>query len=382
MANSKANSLDMDMLRGNGAMPPAMLEFRNVSHVYTTPTSTPSVTDISFTIHKGEMVSLLGPSGSGKSTILRLAAGLEKPDGGEIQLAGKAIATPTSMTMPEERGIGLVFQDHALFPHMTIMENVMFALNGRHYRHISQAEKKCRAVIALEKLDLNGFFDRHPHELSGGEMQRVALARALAPNPKLILLDEPFAGLDIRLKERIRDDILHVLHDIGMTVLMVTHDSDEAMFMSHRIMVMRGGQVVQSGAPIDVFRKPNCAFVAEFFGEVNTIDGIVANGEVKTPFGGYAANGLADGTAASIIIRNDGLLVDGKATPQLPGYPAEVIETIMLGRYSIVHLAVPQEKGPVLHLHARVPPIQWFEQGTAVSLRLDDSQVFVFKKAD
>ena len=233
--------------------------------------------------------------------------------------------------------------------------------------------------MALEKLDLTGYFDRHPHALSGGQQQRVALARALVANPKLILLDEPFAGLDVRLKERIRDDMLHVLHSIGMTVLMVTHDSDEAMFMSSRIMVMNGGRIVQTGSPIDVFRRPNSAFVAEFFGEVNTIDSIVANGAVKTPFGDYAANGLADGTAASMIIRNDGLLVDVKKNG---GYAAEVIETIMLGRHSIVHLAMQQKIGQPLHLHARVPAIQWYEEGTQVSLRLDQDQVFIFKKTE
>ncbi|MCG8622209.1 MAG: ABC transporter ATP-binding protein [Proteobacteria bacterium] len=362
--------------------PKPMLEFRSVSHAYTgagLPVPTPSVADISFSVSKGEVVSLLGPSGSGKSTILRLAAGLEQPHTGEVWLAGVEIATPHHMTMPEERGIGLVFQDYALFPHMTIMDNVLFALGGRHYRHISNAEKICRAELALEKVDLMDASSRHPDELSGGQQQRVALARALVPNPKLILLDEPFAGLDIRLKERIRDDMLHVLHDIGMTVLMVTHDSDEAMFMSNRIMVMNGGRIVQTGSPIDVFRHPNSAFVAEFFGEVNTIESVVKGGAVKTPFGDYAANGLADGTAASMIIRNDGLLVDVKKNG---GYPAEVIETIMLGRYSIVHMTMQQKMGKPLHLHARVPPIQWFEEGTQVSLKVDQDQVFIFKKSD
>lgn len=348
-----------------------MIEFKQVSHQYGV---TPSVHDINLNVNSHQVVALLGPSGCGKSTILRLAAGLEKPLSGEIWLDGRKVADPTMSVRPEERGIGLVFQDYALFPHMTILDNVLFALNTKRSQHLSSQEKHDRAIDALEKSHLVDVNDAMPHQLSGGQQQRVALARALAPNPGLILLDEPFSGLDSRLKERIRDDMLHVLHEIGTAVILVTHDSDEAMFMADQLMVMENGTVVQSGAPVDVFCRPDSAFVAEFFGEVNKIHSIVNNGFVETPFGPFPVEDMADGTETTIIIRNDGLLLDARGETA----DAVVVETIMLGRYSIVHLEVDWYKTGPLHLHARMPGIQWFEEGTEVSIRLDESQVFVF----
>ena len=348
-----------------------MIEFKHVSHQYGV---TPSVHDINFSVKSHQLVALLGPSGRGKSTILRLAAGLEKPASGEIWLDGRKVADPKTSVRPEDRGIGLVFQDYALFPHMSILDNVLFALNSKRSQHLSSQEKNDRAIDALEKSHLMDQYDAMPHQLSGGQQQRVALARALAPNPGLILLDEPFSGLDSRLKERIRDDMLHVLHEIGTAVILVTHDSDEAMFMADQLMVMESGTVVQSGAPVDVFCRPESAFVAEFFGEVNKIHSVVHNGNVETPFGPFPVENIKDGTETTMIIRNDGLLVDVRGETA----DAVVVETIMLGRYSIVHLEVDWHKTGPLHLHARMPGIKWFEEGTEVSIKLDESQVFVF----
>ncbi|MCE2518064.1 MAG: ABC transporter ATP-binding protein [Alphaproteobacteria bacterium] len=351
-----------------------MLEFKGVSHRYG---NTPSVHQIDLAIDDGQVVSLLGPSGCGKSTILRLAAGLEQPLEGEIYLNGELIASPTHMVAPEKRGIGLVFQDYALFPHMTVKENILYGLNTQK---ISAAEKDKRVHEVLDHIDLLGFEDTMPHQMSGGQQQRVALARALAPKPNLILQDEPYAGLDSRLRERIRDDMLHILKELGTAVLMVTHDSEEAMFMSDNITVVREGMVEQSGRPIDLYCRPSNAFVAEFFGEVNRIDGKISNGKLMTPFGAFAVPGRADGRDASLIIRYEGLVIEGSGTPDADVPNAEVMETRLLGRYSLVHLSMAHHNGEELHLHARVPGLNMFSPGDAVCLGLDESQVFIFQR--
>lgn len=346
-----------------------MLEFKNVSHRYG---KTPSVHDIDLEIEEGQVVSLLGPSGCGKSTILRLAAGLEQPLNGEIYLNGNLIASADHMVPPEDRGIGLVFQDYALFPHMTVEENILYGLKSQK---LDQKQKASRVAEVLDHVDLTGFEKTMPHEMSGGQQQRVALARALAPEPKLILLDEPYAGLDSRLRERIRDDMLHILKETGTAVLLVTHDSEEAMFMSDVITVVRNGYVEQSGRPIDLYCRPSNAFVAEFFGEVNRIDGSIEKGKLATPFGKIPVPEGEDGRDASLIIRYEGLVIEGNGKPN-----AEVMETRLLGRYSLIHLSMPHEDGEELHLHARVPGLNMFSPGDEVSLALDDSQVFIFQR--
>ena len=343
-----------------------MLELRGVSHRYG---KTPSVADIDLTVNDGEVVSLLGPSGCGKSTILRLIAGLERPLSGEVRLNGDIIATPDAMLPPEERGIGLVFQDYALFPHMSVFENINYGL-----KHRFSGDNSARVREVLAHVDLEWAARSMPHELSGGQQQRVALARALAPKPSLILLDEPFAGLDSRLRERIRDDTLHILKALKTTVLLVTHDSEEAMFMSDRIMVMRSGSIAQVGRPIDLYCRPATAFVAEFFGEVNRIDGIISGGALPTPFGFFPMQGAADGVRGSMIIRFEGLTL---ATDEAPN--ATVMDVRLLGRYSLIHLSVPQEGGADLHLHARVPGLNMLQSGSPVTISLSDDQYFLFE---
>ncbi len=283
--------------------------------------------------------------------ILRLAAGLETPSAGEIWIKGEKIADPKSTMRPEDRGIGMVFQDYALFPHMSIMDNILFALNSQNNATLNSVQKAEMALHALEQTHLTDYRDALPHQLSGGQQQRVALARALAPNPGLILLDEPFSGLDSRLKEQIRDDMLHVLHEIGTAVLIVTHDSEEAMFMAYRLMGMEKGSIIQTGAPVDVFCRPDNAFVAEFFGEINRFETSITSGMADTPFGAFPVDDMDDTEDAVMIIRNDGLIID----PRGETADAVVVESIMLGRYSIIHLELYWERVGAMHLHARVP---------------------------
>ena len=342
------------------------LTFENISHAYG---KYASVKDISFEVNEGEVVSLLGPSGCGKTTLLRLAAGFEAPQHGQIIQNGQVISSKDGVLAPEARQMGLVFQSYALFPHMTIQDNVMFGL------HAQGSAEKQRAEMLLSEMDLLEYKNSYPHELSGGQQQRVALARALAPAPKLILLDEPYSGLDSRLRERVRDQMLHALRLSGTAALMVTHDAEEAMFMSDRIIVLRDGQMVQQGRPIDLYCRPNCAFVAEFFGEVNHIPAIGQNGQVTSLFGTFPCEQVEEGQKAVIVLRHEGLHV-GMDTK---GVQAFVQEAHLLGRSSLLHLSVPAENGQAeLHLHARIPGLNSFAEGAQVYISIDPAQAFVF----
>ena len=343
-----------------------MLQFSEIGHAYNKKIS---VRDISFNVDPGEVVSLLGPSGCGKTTLLRLAAGLEKPISGKIFLNNRLISSSSNITPPENRGVGYMFQDYALFPHLTVLQNVIFGLS------VDKEMALRRAVQVLEELSIDSFKDMYPHELSGGQQQRVALARALAPKPNVILLDEPYAGLDSRLRERIRDQMLHVLKASEAAALMVTHDAEEAMFMSDRIVVLSEGNIVQIGRPVNLYSQPTSAFVAEFFGEVNKVDGVVSERKVLTPIGVFSApSSFPNGGKVSVIIRHEALIID----PGKRGVPAEVIESRLLGRTSLIHLSV--KKGPKeLHLHARIPGLNSIEPGSSVRIRVDPAQTFVFK---
>ena len=303
-----------------------------------------------------------------QNNIAALAAGLEKPRSGCIRLDGQLLSDSQVTMPPEQRGIGYMFQDYALFPHLTVLQNVPSAIKPR-------SGSTRRGLDALEQVGIENAADLYPHELSGGQQQRVALARALAPNPAVILLDEPYAGLDSRLRERIRDEMLHVLKAANAVALMVTHDAEEAMFMSDRIVVLRNGQVVQSGRPVNLYCQPNSSFVAEFFGEVNRVDGVVANKKVSTPLGDFdAPDDLHNGNEASVIIRHEAMFID----PGNDGVIAEVMESRLLGRASLIHLSVPTGRSEI-HLHARIPGLNSLEVGSQVRVRVDPSQAFVFQ---
>ena len=224
----------------------------------------PAVRDVSFELPEGKLLSLVGESGSGKTTLLRLLAGLEQPDSGTISLDGRTLSSPAAVVPPEERGIGLVFQHHALFPHLTVEKNIGFGL-----RHLSRDEREAITRQLLGLVGLADFGKRYPHELSGGERQRVALARALAPGPRLLLLDEPFSSLDARLRQAVRDDTRAILKERGATALFVTHDTGDALSIADRIVVLKHGVVQQDGAPPEVYHAPANAYVASFFGTCN-----------------------------------------------------------------------------------------------------------------
>ncbi|HSV29518.1 MAG TPA: ABC transporter ATP-binding protein [Candidatus Omnitrophota bacterium] len=347
-----------------GATCPAGLMLDKVSHSYG---GKPVVREVTLAVTPGELVCLLGPSGCGKTTTLRIAAGLEQPQRGRVTLNCQLVSGDGIHLPPEQRHVGFLFQDYALFPHLNVVANVAFGLD-----HLGKAERAARVAEMLAQVGMAAYADAWPHQLSGGQQQRVALARALAPKPRLMLLDEPFSGLDKRLRDQVRDETLHVLKSSGVSTLMVTHDPEEAMFMADRIAIMRDGRVVQMGRPDELYCAPADAFVASFFGEVNVLAARVRGGEVPTPFGPRPAPGLADGQAVEVVIRPEALSL----APADNGI-AEVIAARMLGRTSLVHL-----RAQGLHLHARIPGRFLPAEGARMSVSLDTTQAFVFPVAN
>ncbi|MUG66000.1 sulfate ABC transporter ATP-binding protein [Paenibacillus campinasensis] len=224
-----------------------------------------AVKNVSFEIEKGHLIGLLGPSGGGKTSILRMLAGLETPDYGEIRFHGKVV----NDIPPQERGIGFVFQSYALFKHMTVFDNIAFGLK---VKKAPKAKIKDRVMELVELTGLSGFEHRYPHQLSGGQRQRVAFARALAPEPQLLLLDEPFAAIDAKIRQELRSWLRELIERVGITSIFVTHDQDEAIEVADEIMIISQGQVEQKGTPWDIYKEPRTPFVASFIGESTVVD--------------------------------------------------------------------------------------------------------------
>ncbi|MBS4026326.1 MAG: ABC transporter ATP-binding protein [Clostridia bacterium] len=269
-----------------------------------------TIIDFNGNIEKGEIISIIGQSGSGKSTVLRLIAGLETPKSGSIKVNNKIMVDDNTFVLPEKREIGMVFQDYALFPHMTIEGNVKFGL-----KDMSRKEKDERSQEVLELVGLKDYKKRYPYELSGGQQQRVALARALAPNPALLLLDEPFSNLDADLRIHMRLEVKRIIKEAGATAVFVTHDQKDALAISDRIIVMKDGLVQQNGTPREIYQFPENKFVATFVGQSNILEGkIGADGNsVVTELGVIPCShthSLAPGEPVYISIRPDSLEMD------------------------------------------------------------------------
>jgi iron(III) transport system ATP-binding protein len=299
--------------------------------------------DVSFTAGDGELFTLLGPSGCGKSTTLMSIAGFQTPDGGRIAVGGEQFfdAGRRLNVAAERRNLGIVFQSYAVWPHMTVFENLAFPLK---VRRLSRKDLGARVREVLELVDLAPYERRYPHQLSGGQQQRVALGRALVYSPSVLLLDEPFSNLDAKLRERARTWVKDLQHTLGLTTIFVTHDQDEALSMSDRVLVMNGGVVQQVGTPEDVYRRPVNRFVAEFVGQVNLITGMVAGYENSTAIvdAGAAVRGLrvhVDHTpqpqaALTVAVRPESLIVEPAAAATYNGtntISARVMSIAFLG---------------------------------------------------
>jgi iron(III) transport system ATP-binding protein len=321
---------------------------------------------VSLDVAPGEVLCLLGPSGCGKTTLLRIAAGVERPDSGRVLLDEQEVAGPNRFVPPEKRGVGLMFQDYALFPHLTILDNVAFGL-----RSLSRAEAKAEALAALQRVGLGHYAGEYPHILSGGEQQRVALARAIAPRPGVVLMDEPFSGLDSRLRESMREETLAIMHETHATAIIVTHDAEEAMRMGDRVALMRKGRVVQIGSALDLYRAPKDILAARTFSDLNEIAARIEQGSATTPLGRFAANGLADGSDAIVCVRQRGvrLLEAGQ------GVPGRVRDARFLGDVALVEVAVQGLDVPLL---ARVRESDVPPEGAEIGVSVDRGAVLVF----
>ncbi|MEM8950350.1 MAG: ABC transporter ATP-binding protein [Pseudomonadota bacterium] len=345
-------------------LPEQGLYVDHLSHAYG---SRQVVEDVAFGLEAGEVHCLVGPSGCGKTTILRLIAGLEPLQGGRVVIDRDVVAEPGSSIPTEDRRIGLMFQDFALFPHLRIVDNVAFGLT-----ELDRAQRRQRAADLLAQLDLARHIDAYPHMLSGGEQQRVALARALAPCPRLMLLDEPFSSLDATLREQVRDDTVSLLRAEGTPVLMVTHDAEEAVRVADRIHVMLEGRILQSGTPAELYRHPASPFVAGFFGPPNRFKGWVLAGLVSTPLGEMKADNLPDGTAVDVLIRPEGLHPSKQLNGKNPRFDVHRIRD--LGTNRVLELKLSD--GPVLTV--RMTSYADFDAGDTVTLDVDPGQVHIY----
>lgn len=277
------------------------------------------VSHASFALRPGRVTCLLGPSGCGKSTILRLIAGLEPLDEGKIIIRGQLVSAPGMTVAPERRGVGLVFQDNALFPHLTVRDNVGFGVQA-----LGKGPQQRLVQDLLARLQVDHLADNWPHTLSGGEQQRVAIARALAREPVLLLLDEPFSGLDGHLRAQIRRSLMADLHEVGTTVLIVTHDPDEAMMLADDLILMADGKILQTGSPQDCYDNPLSLVAARLLGDALKVPAPVRNETASTPFGLLAAPGVSSGDRF-LIVRPKDLAIDDD------GMPAKVISVRKIG---------------------------------------------------
>ncbi|HSA58565.1 MAG TPA: ABC transporter ATP-binding protein [bacterium] len=326
-----------------------------------------AVDDVSFQVADGAFVTLLGPSGSGKSTILRCIAGLEEAGSGSIEINGQDV----THVPVQERQIGFVFQHYALFRHMSILDNVAF---GPRVRGAGKKERHEKARELLHLVGLSGMENRRPSQLSGGQRQRVALARALAPEPQLLLLDEPFGALDARLRKELRA-WLRELHDrIRLTSLLVTHDQDEAFELSDRVLVVNQGKIEQEAHPQAIFDRPATAFVASFVGETNHVEGVVEEGTVAWGPFRFKAIHLREGTRASVLFRPSDVYVASRREDG--GWPGVIQSVQFLG--ANVALAIRLEHGSVLNaiVPKGVADQSGFEEGKRVYTHVTRAHVF------
>lgn len=317
-------------------------------------------------IAPGEVVCLLGPSGCGKTTLLRIASGIEKPSSGRVLINDREVAGPNRFEPPETRNVGLMFQDFALFPHLTILDNVAFGL-----RALPRKEARREALAILARVGLERYANKYPHILSGGQQQRVALARAIVPRPSVMLMDEPFSGLDVQLRETMQEETLALLRETRSTSMIVTHHPEEAMRLGDRIAVMNGGRVIQIGSAEEMYNNPVELFVARMFSEINEVPQFVTGGEIASPVGRISARGLPDGTRAIMCIRQRGIGLK----PAGEGLAGRILHVRFLGDIILTEIGVTGFDVPLL---ARLPAENGWHKGPEVGVTIDPESILVF----
>ncbi|HEU0257621.1 MAG TPA: ABC transporter ATP-binding protein [Microbacteriaceae bacterium] len=356
-----------------------MLEIRTLSKAYDAAgrhgEHIQALDSVDLEVADGEFLTVLGPSGCGKTTLLRAIAGFEAPDAGTIRVAGRLVAGGSRPVPAHERGIGLVPQEGALFPHLSVAQNVAFGLGN-----LKRKERQARVAETLELVGLAGFGPRRPHELSGGQQQRVALARAIAPGPRIILFDEPFSALDEYLRESLRTEVRGLLADLHATVMLVTHDQEEALALGDRVAVMRDGRVVQVGGPRETYYQPVDLALARFLGEAVVVQGDVARAEGQSPTVSCAFGTLPVAAwhgscgRCDVLIRPENIrvcrLAESLGGPRLHGTVGTVLDQTFYGHDGVVRVSVPEIAE---HVSVRVMGNRPFGVGEKVELAVDSA---------
>ena len=353
-------------IQGNLFTPSSsVLELRHVSCAYET--GRPAVQEISFAAREGEILCLLGPSGCGKTTILRAIAGFEPVRSGQLFLSGQLVSSPDVMTPTENRRIGMVFQEYALFPHLRVQDNIAFGL-----QHLPRSERASRVQEMLRLTGLEGFERRYPHELSGGQQQRVALARALVQNPVVLLLDEPFSNLDPDMAGRMRQELHDLLRRTKTTTVLVTHDHDEAFAMADRIAVLNQGRLEQFDTPEMMYHMPATPFVADFVGQADFIPGTVSQGMVHTELGEFPDTiECTDGTNVVVMIRPDDIHLVPTESAR-----SQVISRQFHGSENLYTVSLPS--GQIVHSSQGSTSV--YQAGTTVELRVLATHTVLFRQ--
>ncbi len=328
----------------------------------------PAVEDLAFAVNEGEMLAIVGPSGCGKTTTLRLLAGFEAPDAGEVRIRDRLVAAPGAWLPPEQRGLGMVFQQFALFPHLTAEGNVAYGLKGLRREG---RQRRAREMLAL--VGMAEFARRYPHQLSGGQQQRVALARALAPEPLVLLMDEPFGSLDAALRRELRREVKAILAQLNATTIIVTHDQEEAFTVADRMLILRDGRLEQLNTPDNIYHRPATRFVAAFAGLADFVPAQVRDGRVETELGEFAFDGLAPAQEVDLLLRPDD--VDLQPDPAGQG---RIVAREFKGADNLYSVRLPSGRT----LRSVQPSLSVFQIGQRVLLRAHPDHVLLFAREE
>ena len=327
--------------------------------------------NISFEVKTGEIICLLGPSGCGKTSTLRLIAGLERPLSGSISIADQNVTSDKIFIEPHKREVGFLFQDFALFPHLTAKKNIEWALTKTSNTEVKELFKQINMV---------GHEDKYPHELSGGEQQRIALARSIASNPRILLLDEPFSSLDTNLRNEIRDYTILLLKQMGITAIIVTHDPDEAMLIADRIILMNKGEITQSGSAFELYHKPVDEFAASFLGPINSFRGTFSNKLIKTVIGDIPYNERCSAKELNVVMRPDALKIVQSDSIHNKGAEAKVESIKIVGGVEHIRCSLVKQKQDEDHILISQSAENLLKVGDRCNIIFNLDKIIIFKR--